>query len=137
MRIDTTISGLEDVDRLLSQIAPREAKNIMRATVHDMAKKIRDDAKSNMPEDEGTMKRATKHKRERGTPATVESTVRVGKDAFYWRFLEYGDGPDGVAYDFFLRSVVGMRNVMTTTFLTSFGNKFEAAAARAGRRRAR
>ncbi len=137
MRIETTLTGIEDVERLLSQIAPREAKNIMRATVHDMAKKIRDDAKAGMPEEEGTMKAATKHKRERGTPWAVESTVRVGREAFYWRFLEYGDGPDGVAYDFFLRSVHGMRAMMMSTFLTSFGQKFEAAAARAAKRAAR
>jgi len=119
----------------LTQIAPRQAKNILRATVHDMAKEVRDDAKENMPVDEGTMKGATKHKRERGMPSQLRSTVRVGKQAFYWRFLEYGDGPDGVAYDFFFNAVHSMRSKMMTRFLVSFGKKFEAAAARAGRRK--
>lgn len=134
MKIETELRGLEDVDRLLSQIAPRQAKNILRATVHDMAKEIRDDARDGMPKDEGTLKKATRHKRERGTPSTIESTVRVSKAAFYWRFLEYGDGPDGVAYDFFYNATQKMRAQMMQRFLVSFGKKFEAAAARAGKR---
>ncbi len=137
MKIDTEITGIKDVEMLLQSVGARQGKNIMRATVHDMAKEIRDDARKNMPEDEGTMISETKHKRERGTPNTVESTVRVGKAAFYWRFLEYGDGPDGVAYDFFLKSVHNMRGKMMTTFLTSFGSKFEDAAARAAKRAGR
>ena len=137
MRIDTEIRGLDDVDNLLSQVAPRQAKNILRTTVNDMAKQIRDDARDGMPENEGTMIKATRHKRERGTPSTVQSTVRVGRAAFYWRFLEYGDGPDKVAYDFFLRATNKMRAEMMRRFLMSFGAKFEAAAARAAKRQNR
>lgn len=131
MRTTVTVRGIEDVDRILSQVAPRHAKNIMRATVHDMAKQVRDDARDAMPEDTGEMKRETKHKRERMVLGRARSTVRVGFDAFYWRFLEYGDGPDGVAYDFFLRAVHKMRSQMTQRFLVSFGDKFERALARA------
>lgn len=125
------VTGLEDVSRILGEIAPREARNIMRATVHDMAKDIRDTARDDMPENEGTMKKATRHKRERGAPTQLESTVRVSGDAFYWRFLEYGDGPDGVAYDMFRNATVGMRSEMHGRFLKSFGDKFEAALMRA------
>lgn len=125
-----TISGVDDVNRILSQVAPRHAKNIMRATVHDMAKEVRDDARDDMPEDEGTMRKETRHKRERGSPVKVESTVRVSGKAFYWRFLERGDGPDGVAYDFFRNATHKMRSEMTSKFLQAFGQKFEAAVAR-------
>lgn len=125
------LHGVRDVERLLGQIAPRQAQNIMRATIHDMAKEVRDDAREGMPVDEGAMVKETKHKRERALPGRYRSTVRVGRKAFYWRFLEYGDGPDGVAYDFFLKAVHRMRSKMHTQFLASFGRKFEAAAARA------
>lgn len=134
MKVDMEVTGIDDVERLLSMIGAREAKNIMRATVHDMAKSVRDDARNDMPEREGVMVKSTKHKRERATPSQVASTVRVGRDAFYWRFLEYGDGPDGVAYDFFLKAVLKSRSEMMTAFLVPFGRKFEAAAERAGRR---
>lgn len=130
----TTITGVKDVNRLLSQIAPRHAGNIMRATVHDIAKEVRDDARSGMPVDEGVMVKETKHKRERAFPGRYRSTVRVGRKSFYWRFLEYGDGPDGVAYDFFLRAINSMRSKIHAQFLTSFGRKFESAAVRARRK---
>ena len=137
MKIDMTLEGIEDAEKLLAQLAPREAKNILRTTVHDMAKQVRDDAREDMPENEGAMIKATKHKRERGTPTTIESTVGVGKVAFYWRFLEYGDGPDKVAYDFFLKASRKLRSQMVQRFLMSFGKKFEAAAVRAGKRAAK
>lgn len=129
-----TIHGVSDVERLLGQIAPRQAQNIMRATIHDMAKEVRDDAREDMPEDEGVMVKETKHKRERALPGRVRSTVRVGRQAFYWRFLEYGDGPDGVAYDFFYNAIQRMRAKIHAQFLMSFGRKFEAAAKRAAKR---
>lgn len=135
MKGGITITGTQDVIRTLEQITPRHAKNIMRATVHDMAKEVRDEAKAGMPEDQGDMKRATKHKRERGAPGQLESTVRVGPKGFYWRFLEYGDGPDGVAYDFFRNATHEMRSQMMSRFLQSFGRKLEAAAAREAKKK--
>lgn len=125
------IEGVEDVEHILRAVGPRHARNLARATVHDMAKAIRDDAKEGMPENEGTMKKATKHKRERARGSRFSSTVRVGRKAFYWRFLEYGLGPDGVAYDFFLRALQKMRGDMHQQFFVSFGKKFEATLARA------
>lgn len=129
-----TIRGLDDVTDTLNRIAPNQAKNIIRATVHDMAKQVRDDAKDGMPEDEGTMKKATKHKRERMVYGKARSTVRVGPRAFYWRFLEYGQGPDRIAYDFFMKAIHKMRGNMEGEFLQAFGRKFEAALARARKR---
>ena len=134
MKVNIRLEGIEDAEALLKTIAPNHAVNIMRATVFDMAKQIAQDAREDMPTDQGDMRKMTKHKRERGKPGIVHSSVGVGRQAFYWRFLEYGDGPDGIAYDFFLRASEKMRSVMTATFLRSFGRKFEAAAERAGRR---
>lgn len=136
MKISTTIRGIDDVNDLLSQIAPKQARNIMRSTVHDMAGKVRNDAKKSMPTDEGTMKRLTKAKRERlrSFDDRVRSTVRVGRKAFYWRFLEYGDGPDGVEYAFFMHAVQKMQTSMQAMFLQSFLKKFEQTLARARKR---
>lgn len=134
--IKTTITGVDDINRVLGQIAPREARNIMRATVHGVAGEIRDDAKKNMlaHEDTGTMRRSTKARRERGAPGKVSSTVRVAPAAFYWRFEEYGDGPDGLAKDNFMKAVAAFRANMNAYFVRNFGVKFEAALARARRR---
>jgi len=134
--ITTKIRGLEDVDELLSQIAPKQARNIMRSTVHDMAGQVRNDAKRAMPTEEGTMKKGTKAKRERirAFDDRVRSTVRVNRQAFYWRFLEYGDGPDGVEHAFFLKATQKMSVSMDALFLASFGKKFEQTLARARKR---
>lgn len=134
MKPTITVTGIDDAVDLLERIAPNQARNIMRATVHDMAKEIRDDTRKEMPDDEGVMKAETKHKRERAIHGKLQSTVRVGRKAFYWRFLEYGTGPDRIAHDFFLKAVHGMRAEMTPRFLLAFGRKFEAALARARNR---
>lgn len=132
--IKTEIKGIDDVNEILSQIAPRQAKNIMRATVHGVAGEIRDDAKGHMSEDTGVMRKSTKAKRERGTPTTLVSTVRVTLAAFYWRFREYGQGPDGVEDAMFMKAVAMFRANMDRIFLNQFGKKFEAALKRARNR---
>lgn len=132
------LRGLEDVDNLLSEIAPRQAFNIIRATVHDMAGQVAKDARSYMPEDTGEMVEATKHKREnpRKTGTLVMSTVRVARRAFYWLFLEYGSGPDHVEHGFFAAAVQNLNVQIKERFLRSFVKKFEAALARARKRNA-
>lgn len=129
-----TLRGVDDVNDLLGRIAPRQATNIMRATVHDMAGEVRKDAKANVPVDEGDLRRAIKARREQVKYGKISSTVRVGRAAFYWRFLEYGDGPDGVEYAFFARAVEKLSRNMHRQFLLSFGKKWEAALTRARKR---
>jgi len=129
-----TLRGVDDVNDLLGRIAPRQATNIMRATVHDMAGEVRKDAKANVPVDEGDLRRAIKARREQVKHGKIASTVRVGRGSFYWRFLEYGDGPDGVEYAFFARAVEKLSRNMHKQFPLSFGKKWEAALRRARKR---
>lgn len=134
MRSTATIRGIDDVNDLLKKVAPRQAKNIMRATVHGVAGEIRDEAKAMMPVDEGTMVRATRSKRRRGRVGEIRSDVIVTATAFYWRFLEYGQGPDQVEYGMFMRAVEKFRANMNRIFIEQFGKKWEAALARAAKR---
>lgn len=133
MKPKVTVTGVEDVHRLLTEVSPREAKNLLRATVHGVAGTIRNDAKKEMPEDDGDMKRGTKAKRERGTKTKIESTVRVA-GAFYWRFLEYGQGNQGREYAFFGKAVEKARSKLEQVFVQQFGKKWEAALKRAAKR---
>ena len=133
MKIKTTLRGMEDVDNLLSQIAPNQARNIMRSTVHDMALQVAKEAKGYMPEDTGAMVEGTKAKREKIRSGKVRSTVRVA-GAYYWRFLEYGHGPDNVEHAFFMRAVHRLKIDMNERFLRSFVKKFESTLARARKR---
>lgn len=137
MKPTVEVRGLDDVNDLLGRIAPREAKNILRATVHGMAGEVRDQAKRDAPEDEGTLKKSIKSKRRRQRGGWIRSDVLVQFRAFYWRFLEYGQGPDGVEHAFFGRAVEKLRGEMTKIMITQFGKKWEAALARAARRNGR
>ena len=129
-----TIHGIEDVDELLSEIAPNQARNIMRSTIHGIAADIAKDAKNHMSVDTGTMKKETKTKRERPRGGRFSSTVRVGRKAFYWRFREYGQGPDGEEDAMFMKAVAKFNANMNQIFIQQFGKKFEAALARARKR---
>jgi len=131
-----TIRGIDDVNDLLTQIAPRQAYNIMRATVSGIASDIRKSAKNDAPEDDGDLKKAIKAKRERGRRGYLLSTVRVDPSAFYWRFLEYGQGPDGEEHAMFMRAVEKFRMDAHRIFIEQFGKKWEAALKRAAKRAA-
>jgi HK97 gp10 family phage protein len=128
------VIGLKGLAKTLTQIAPKQAQNIMRNTVQGVAQQMAKDARKDMPKDSGAMRKATRAKRERALPGKVSSTVRVNQDAFYWRFLEYGQGPDGIEYAFFLKQVVAFRSEMESVMIEQFGKKLEAALARTRKR---
>lgn len=130
MKAAVTITGIADVNRILSEIAPREARNLMRATVQEMAKQVADMARENAPAEEGDLKAGIKAKRQRGTRNTVESAVGVYGSAWYWRFLEYGQGPDGVEHAFFLKALQQIRPDIDRVYLEAFVAKLEARLAR-------
>lgn len=131
MSFGVTVSGIEDINHILTTIAPREAKNLLRATIFEMAKDIAKDAVSRMPSDEGTMKAETFAKRDRGNKNTLAASVRVSRDAFYWRFLEYGQGPDNVEYAFFLQTLQALRPDLDRKYLEIFTKKLIARLKRA------
>lgn len=130
-----TVTGIADVNRILETIAPREAKNLMRAVVYDIAKQLSDDGQKNSPDDTGLLDRSIKPKRERGTRNRIEASVTVGPRAYYWRFLEYGDGPDGVEHAMFLKALQAMRPNMDSVYMETFARKLEARLARERKRR--
>lgn len=91
-----TVTGIEDVRKILEGIAPNHSRNLMRATIHGMAQECAKIAKAHAPKDKGTLKRAIIAKRKRGKPnyPISEVIVRQGGlpkfNAFYWRFVEFG-----------------------------------------------
>ena len=119
------IEGLDAVRRMLNDIAPTEARRLMRDTVQDVAKQVATDAKEIMPRDSGAMARGTYARKEPIAAGKIESTVRV-RGAFYWRFLEVGDGPDGVEHAMFLRAKERMLAVLDRQFLDAFAKRLVA-----------
>jgi HK97 gp10 family phage protein len=107
--VTVEIRGIDDVRRLLTDLMPREAKALTRQTTKDVAEAIVDASTPLMPVDSGDMRAGTRARQERDKDGEGRASVRVRR-AFYWRFLEYGDGPDGIEHAFFMR---GKEKVMS------------------------
>lgn len=97
------IIGVEDVRRILTDVMPKEADKLTRQVAVDLARDIAKDARTRMPRDQGRMIAGTKGLKE-SAKAGMMASVRVGGGAYYWRFLEYGQGPDRVEHAFFLKA---------------------------------
>ncbi len=103
--MSVTVKGLDRVIQILEDVAEQHAKPLAADFCMDVAEAIAEQAKANMSAniDSGDMRRLTVAERgQKGYFGTA--SVRVGRDAFYWRFMEYGDGPDGVEHAFFMRA---------------------------------
>jgi hypothetical protein len=130
VNLDVTIRGIADVNHVLRTIAPNEAKNLLRATVYELAQDFANEGAERAPKDEGVLVGAVKAKREKGSRTKVAASVRVGKEAFYWRFLEYGQGPDHVEHAMFLQTLQSLRPDLERRYLDIFVKKLLARLAR-------
>jgi hypothetical protein len=130
--VKVKITGIADVNRILAEIAPNEAKNLLRGVTLEMARDLAKDAKTHTPDDPATEEwvgTSFAWKRERGDRNTVAASTIVkrapGSRSFIWRFLEYGTGPEGVEYAMFLKSFQAMKPEIVPTYLRIFGEKLE------------
>jgi len=120
-----TVKGVADVNRILRQIAPAEAKNLLRATAADLAKAVADGARQHSSDDTGRLDKAITSKRQRGSATVIAAAAVVKGAAFYWRFREYGQGPDHKADAMFLKSVQALKPQLNELYLKVFGQKLE------------
>lgn len=130
------ITGIEQVNAIFGTIAPTEAKNLLRVTTFDMAKQAAVIAKTNTPDDPATgvgdLKSSIKGIRGKGSRNKVEASVNVTniRRNFFWRFLEYGDGPDNVEHAMFGRTIEALRPIIVPMYLRAFGAALEKRLAR-------
>jgi len=117
------IDGLEDVRRVIETVAPREAKALARAVVKEGAATVAADAKENVQGqglvDTGKLLTGLRSQSERDQGSVMRASVRV-RNAFYWRFLERGDGPDGIEHAFILKAREKMLQNLDGFILRSF-----------------
>lgn len=132
--MSVTITGIESVNAALSDFAPKDARNLIRATVQDIATQLAKSATDFAPSDTGALKTGIKARRDKPTRDTVSSSVRVF-GAYYWRFLEYGDGPDGVEHAFFMKALQEMRPDIDSVYCEAFAKKLAARVKREMKRR--
>lgn len=99
------VSGLADVLQALERDLPHAARDLSGELMRDVANAIAELAAEWAPKQRGRLTIAIKSRKSPDDPTHAEVYVRRGRGgAFYWRFLEYGDGPDGVEHAFFLRA---------------------------------
>lgn len=96
------LNGLTELSDWLTVTAPNLARQLAGDMVMDVAKGIADEAKATMPTNTGKMKKATRARKGRASKTQVSANVEC--KAFYWVFLEHGDGPDGVEHAMFRRA---------------------------------
>lgn len=129
------ITGIDQVNTILTAIAPREARNIITNTVFAMAGVLAKDAKTHAPNDPktpGNYADGFKAKRERMKRNVVSaSAIVTGLDqAFIWRFHEYGQGPDGVEHAMWLKAFQAMKPDVDEVYMREFGKALEKRLAR-------
>ena len=129
-RVSMSIEGLDAVSDVLAKVGPREARNLLRNTVHAVAGQLRDDMRQRAPKDEGTLRKAITAKREkmRGNQVASNITITHGKavrhNAFYWHMVEYGTVKDQ-AQPFITPSVEAMLPQIPGIFTREFGAKYQ------------
>ena len=149
-----SIDGLDEIKYTLETLAPREARNLMRATVHGIAGQIAKTAKTKAPRGDGTLKKAIKPKRRKAknpdkpfSDVMVEHGPEARHDAFYWRFVEYGTGGGkgshiagqimGNAQPFLRPAIDQARPEIPKIMKEQFGKKLEALLKRKAKKAAR
>lgn len=137
------LKGDAQVIRVLTVVAPREAINLNRSTVHGIAGLVRDGIKAVAPDDpyttRGDIVRSVKAKRERSPKLRPVSSVRIkttrnGKvTAPYWFYQERGT-IKMPARPFVKPLAEKTRPRLPALYRAQFGKKLEARLARLRRR---
>ena len=138
-----SVEGVDDIKKMLSDLAPREARNLMRATIHGVASEIAKDARRSAPRGASkNLSKAVKAKRKKSHPDRPVSEVRVehGRgakhDAWYWWFVERGT--KNVNYprqEYLGPSIEAAKKDMDSRIRSQVGKKLEQLLARKAKRR--
>lgn len=130
MKSGARVIGMEDVQDMLLNVTPREAKNILRRTTLSLAGRVRDRLKDLVPVDEGDLKRSIKAKRNRGTRTMVEASVvadlsggRSGRGHHWW-WVEEGT-VKMPAQPYIVPSVEAIRPEVPSIYREDFGVHLE------------
>ena len=118
-----TIEGLEQIGQVLNQIAPVEAKRLMRLTARDVAQAFADEAKGHVPVRTGRLAKSIKAKIDKDDGNTISASVR---GVFYGRILDAGDGPDHVEYGFYMRAKEKIQADLAAMVIDKFARRLVA-----------
>ncbi len=132
------ITGLKEFRKMCLDLAPREARNLARSTVHGVAGQIRKEMRKRAPKDDGDLRKAIKTKRRRMQGDVAISDVRIEHgatakySAFYWHFVEFGTIKRS-AQPFIRPTVDFIQPQLPDIFRDEFGKRLEKVLARKAR----
>lgn len=127
MTATVEITGIEQVKKILSDVTPRHANNLMRNTIRAIAAGIRKDIMANAPKRTGEMVKAKniKVKMRRAIKGAQIAEVVFADKSYYWRFVEHGtSGKNSISAQPFVipardRAAAGMDRVIVDSFSKS------------------
>jgi HK97 gp10 family phage protein len=122
------VTGIEEFQAMTRDIAPRQARNLARATVQGVASEVAKQMRQRAPKDSGTLRKAIKAKRRKMQGDVAISDVRIehGKgsknNAFYWHMIEFGS-QKGSARPFIRPTVSEIEPQLPEIFRREFAKK--------------
>jgi hypothetical protein len=139
------ITGIEDVQKILEDIAPKRATNLITATIRGIATEIKKEIKGNAPKNTHNLIKSLKVKKARSDKFTpvfkvvFESGNNAKYDGFYWRFIEHGQSPFGNNghANFVRRSRLKIESNLDFYLASQFSKKLESAIKRELKRQAK
>jgi HK97 gp10 family phage protein len=129
------VTGIEEFRKMTKDLAPKQARNLARATVQGVATEVAKQMRKKAPKDDGTLRKAIKARRRKMQGDVAMSDVRIehGKgsknDAWYWHFIEFGTQKNS-AQPFIQPTVAAVEPQLPGIFAREFGKKLEKALAR-------
>lgn len=90
MKLEFEMQGIAEIQKVLEDLTPRHARNIMKNTVYGVAAELRNEIRAGAPVDDGKLKRSVSAKNLRSPPNRPASIVYFKPQGFHWRFVEHG-----------------------------------------------
>lgn len=93
----TRFKGGAELQRALNELPVKLERNVMRSALRAGAVVLRNEARKNVPEETGALKKSIKVST-RARKGVVTATLKAGDEkAFYAHMLEYGTAPHDIA----------------------------------------
>lgn len=126
-----TISGIDDVKKILGEITPKRAANLMNATIRGIATESKKMIALKVPKNTGELRKSLKVKKRRShilNPiynVIFSSGKGVKNDGFYWRFLEHGTVNNPNALNFVRDARIKVESNLDPILINQFSKKLE------------
>jgi HK97 gp10 family phage protein len=139
--IETTITGIDDIIKILEDVTPKHANKLIRNTMRGVAvegqKKIRENLYASVKKREGTLGKSLKVRARRTSDKNkvnfavyFDTGKGVKNDGFYWRFLEHGTKNIPNARNFARKARIQLQAELNNVIVGQFAKKLESAITR-------